>query len=132
MRDLFDELLETIEKNAVDNKLTITNVEVFLKSWREEIKLENKYNLLSDLPSEDNDQGLKEGEVFSDLKLPLILRELKGLFINEAMDMANEYEYKILVVKRDGISIPTTMDFKFDRINVETVNGIITKVDGIG
>lgn len=35
-RDLFEELIQTIENNAVDNQSTITNVKLWAKSWRKE------------------------------------------------------------------------------------------------
>lgn len=34
--DVFNELLETIKRCAVDNKITITNVELFVSSWQKE------------------------------------------------------------------------------------------------
>lgn len=36
-RDVFEDLIRTIERNAVDNKTTITNVKLWAKSWREEL-----------------------------------------------------------------------------------------------
>jgi len=36
--EVFNELLETIEKNSIDNKCTIDNVELFVKSWKKEAK----------------------------------------------------------------------------------------------
>ena len=38
-KDLFEEIITTIENNAEDNKATITNVELWAKSWREEREL---------------------------------------------------------------------------------------------
>jgi len=32
----FDAIIETIERNAIDNKATISNVELWAKQWREE------------------------------------------------------------------------------------------------
>jgi hypothetical protein len=43
-RDTFEELIETIERNAVDNKATITNVKLWAKSWRDERKLDDERN----------------------------------------------------------------------------------------
>lgn len=44
MNDIFEELIQTIERNAVDNVTTISDVKLFAKSWREEFKLhENIY-----------------------------------------------------------------------------------------
>ena len=36
-RDIIEDLIQTIERNAVDNKATISNVELWAKSWREEL-----------------------------------------------------------------------------------------------
>lgn len=43
-RDIFEDLIQTIERNAVDNKATITNVKVWAKSWREELYRERVYS----------------------------------------------------------------------------------------
>ena len=37
--DRIEELFNTLERNAIDNKATISNVEVFVKSWKEEFEL---------------------------------------------------------------------------------------------
>jgi len=37
--DKMQELFDTLERNAMDNKITISNVEVFIKSWKEEFEL---------------------------------------------------------------------------------------------
>jgi hypothetical protein len=34
--EVFNELLETIKTNAIENKCTIDNVELFVKSWKKE------------------------------------------------------------------------------------------------
>ena len=34
---IFEELISTIERNSVDNKADITNVELWAKSWRSEM-----------------------------------------------------------------------------------------------
>lgn len=39
MEDTFEDLLQTIERNALDNKMKINNVELFVKSWRKEREL---------------------------------------------------------------------------------------------
>jgi hypothetical protein len=38
--DTFEKLIQTIEKNAVNNKATILNVALWAKSWRAERKLQ--------------------------------------------------------------------------------------------
>jgi hypothetical protein len=48
-RDTFEELIETVERNAVDNKVTITNVKLWAKSWRNERKLDEERNEFDNL-----------------------------------------------------------------------------------
>ena len=43
-RKVFEQLLRTIENNAVDNEATITNVDLWAKSWREELCRERVYS----------------------------------------------------------------------------------------
>ena len=43
-RDIIEDLIQTIERNAVDNKATITNVKLWAKSWREELYRERVYS----------------------------------------------------------------------------------------
>ena len=38
-KDILEELLQTIEANAIDNKVTITNVSLWADSWRKEQSL---------------------------------------------------------------------------------------------
>jgi hypothetical protein len=37
---VLNNLLETIQRNAVDNKSEITNVQMFVQSWKEEMEIE--------------------------------------------------------------------------------------------
>lgn len=39
-RDLLEELIKTIEVNAIDNQATITDVKLWANSWRKEVELE--------------------------------------------------------------------------------------------
>ena len=41
---VFNELIDTIVKNSIDNKSTITNVNLWAKSWREEMKIELEFS----------------------------------------------------------------------------------------
>lgn len=43
-REVFEHLLRTIENNAVDNEATITNVDLWAKSWREELYMNRVYS----------------------------------------------------------------------------------------
>lgn len=45
MRDHFEELIKTIEKNAVDNKATITDVYLWAASWRAERDIDIEHEL---------------------------------------------------------------------------------------
>jgi len=35
-KEILEDLISTIERNAIDNKATIQNVELWAKSWRDE------------------------------------------------------------------------------------------------
>lgn len=50
--DVFNELLETIKRGAVDNKITITNVELFVSSWQKERELQLRKTQVSSSFSE--------------------------------------------------------------------------------
>lgn len=45
MKDHFEELIQTIERNAVDNKATITNVFLWAESWRAEREMDIQHEL---------------------------------------------------------------------------------------
>lgn len=38
MLKIFEDLIETIEKNAVNNTATITNVQLWVESWKKELE----------------------------------------------------------------------------------------------
>ena len=40
-KEVLENLISTIEKNSTDNKATITNVDLWVKSWREELSKVN-------------------------------------------------------------------------------------------
>ena len=40
--DTLEKLIQTIEKNAKDNKATISNVKLWAKSWRKEAEIYKK------------------------------------------------------------------------------------------
>lgn len=44
--EIFNRLIETLEKNAEDNQVTISNVSLFARLWREELELELEINNL--------------------------------------------------------------------------------------
>lgn len=44
--NVFEDLIQTIEKNAIDNKATISNVKIWAKSWRDEFAVGLKNELL--------------------------------------------------------------------------------------
>ncbi len=44
MESILERLIQTIEKNAIDNKATITDVKLWAKSWRNEMQTEQKLN----------------------------------------------------------------------------------------
>lgn len=42
LREGLEEMISTIERNAVDNRATIVNVKLWAKSWREELLTETE------------------------------------------------------------------------------------------
>ena len=52
--------------------------------------------------------------------------------VNEASQIARESGFRIRVMKRDGIGMRGTMDFRKDRINVETSSDVVTDILSIG
>lgn len=61
-----------------------------------------------------------------DQRLDRISRLIIGRNINDARRIYPN----IRVVKRNGQDVPTTMDYRPDRINVETRNNIVVRVNG--
>lgn len=41
---VLEELIQTIERTAVNNTATISNVKLWAKSWREELRLHSSYS----------------------------------------------------------------------------------------
>jgi hypothetical protein len=37
-QDVYDEMFNTLKRNSVDNSVTITNVDLFISSWKRELK----------------------------------------------------------------------------------------------
>jgi hypothetical protein len=37
-QDVYDEMFDTLKRNSVDNSVTITNVDLFISSWKRELK----------------------------------------------------------------------------------------------
>ena len=58
-----------------------------------------------------------------------IIEKIVGMDLLLAQDMFQDTW--IRVVKKDEQYLAITADYRLDRINVATVNGIITKVEGI-
>ena len=55
------------------------------------------------------------------------------LYLSTYKIVVNNYEIKsIRVAKRDNFPLALTMDLKNDRLNVETIDGLITKIGAIG
>lgn len=57
---------------------------------------------------------------------------LIGKKIDDARTMADRYDYVIRLVKRNGVALVCTCDYRTNRINVEIVDDVVTKVRGIG
>lgn len=58
------------------------------------------------------------------------LRQISRLLIGKHITEARRIYPNIRVVIRDGVDLPTTLDYRPERINVETRNGIIIRILG--
>jgi hypothetical protein len=58
-----------------------------------------------------------------------LLESLIGLDRETASELCKENDYQVRIVREDSINYVITMDFRFDRINLEIDNGVITKCD---
>lgn len=77
---IFEDLIQTVERNAVNNQATITNVELWAKSWREELR---QYDCYKKLPP--------NFDVLESL-LPVAKRELAAIH--------KRYKYEPVVLTR--------------------------------
>lgn len=59
-------------------------------------------------------------------------KDIIGLTIEQADQAVAEYDFIVREVIRDGEPVPMTAEFRIDRVNVETKNGIIVKVVSVG
>ena len=50
VEEIFEELIATMERNAIDNKADITNVKLWANSWREELR---QFGVSRQLPPSD-------------------------------------------------------------------------------
>lgn len=56
-----------------------------------------------------------------------LLEALIGLSKEEGINLCSDNNYKLRIVREDSKNYIITMDLRFDRINLEIDNGIITK-----
>jgi len=63
-------------------------------------------------------------------RYPRDLRTIARIIINRSLPAAQQIYQNIRVVIRDGQRLVVTQDFRRDRINVETRNGIVIRVLG--
>lgn len=54
---------------------------------------------------------------------------LIGLSEEDAIKMCSDSEYQYRIVRRDSENFIITMDLRFDRINLEIDDGVVTKCD---
>jgi hypothetical protein len=59
----------------------------------------------------------------------VIAARLIGLDENTAHDVADDQGCVFRVVRRDGVSLPVTMDLRSNRINATVENGRVTAVE---
>ena len=58
--------------------------------------------------------------------------DVVGLTVDQAKAVALEQGCEeIRVIERDGKHLPTTMDFRVDRLNVAVTDGKVTSIDGV-
>jgi hypothetical protein len=62
MENTLEDLVSTMEKNAIDNKAEITNVKLWANSWREEFK-EKLELLIGETELEEYDAEMKLGSI---------------------------------------------------------------------
>lgn len=55
MKNILENLIQTIERNAIDNKATIHNVQLWAASWRNEMQTEQKLNIDGVMQAEGSD-----------------------------------------------------------------------------
>jgi len=58
MKNILANLIQTIERNAIDNKATIHNVQLWAASWRAEMQTEQKLNIDGVLQAEASDSAV--------------------------------------------------------------------------
>lgn len=58
-----------------------------------------------------------------------LLESLIGLTKEEGTKVCLDNDYKVEITREDSNNYVITMDFRFDRINLELDKGIITKCD---
>lgn len=66
MEELFEELIQTIERHTVNNSITITNVSLWAKSWRREMQdLKQALEMEKQQVAESNDIICKHCQHYS-------------------------------------------------------------------
>jgi hypothetical protein len=58
----------------------------------------------------------------------IIVENLIGLHIDDAIDYCDKNSIDHSVVMADGRSYVITLDFRFDRVNFETNNSVVTYI----
>lgn len=55
-----------------------------------------------------------------------------GMTIEAAREFFKEHGYTVRVSNKDGLATIGTRDYRTDRVNVATVDGIVTEIRGVG
>lgn len=66
MKNILENLIQTIERNAIDNKATIHNVQLWAASWRAEMQTEQKLNIDGVVQAEGSEKA-KQKQILIDL-----------------------------------------------------------------
>jgi hypothetical protein len=57
----------------------------------------------------------------------ILIKSIIGKTLNEAKELASFNGYSTRVTREDSINYVVTMDLRFDRINLQLDNGVVTK-----
>lgn len=93
-RNVFEELIQTIEGTAVNNTATISNVKLWAKSWREELAGEQPQPDMAKLIEEKEREIERLKEQVNDLKMDAAAHEYNEA---ERIKFQPEYEREICV-----------------------------------
>jgi hypothetical protein len=143
-RNIFEELIQTIERTAVNNTATISNVKLWAKSWREEWvgepERERGWTINGEQPQPDMAKLIEEKEreierlkeQVNDLKMDAAAHEYNEA---ERIKFQPEYERQLLEEKNEAIRelvsqlvrLKNHNDYHSDNFDFDNIQSLITK-----